>query len=241
MDFSQEELIEAVERLVNGLLERAGVTAPPVDALHIAEDHLGIPVEIVEPAEEDEHGRRRPKARPQGSGIFISPDMTPEQKHKAAADGIARTLLPDILRKLGIPPGSEDKALSTHVRGLVIPRILIPTRLLRAALRECKYDVPALKKVFATASVEAVALRLLDLDAPCVIAIIDDGVVALRRSNRFAAPKTLEAAERTCQAKVAELELPHRVREGEWTAQGWHIPGRPFQRIILRSVRDDDV
>jgi len=241
MDFSQEELIEAVERLVNGLLERAGVTAPPVDALHIAEEHLGIPVEVVEPAEEDEHGRRRPRARPQGSGIFLSPGMTPEQQNKAAADGIARSLLPEILRKVGIPQGSEDKALSTHVRGLVVPRILIPTRLLRAALRECKYDVPALKAVFATASPEAVALRLLDLDEPCVIAIIDDGVVALRRSNRFPAPKTLEQAERTCQAKVAELELPHRVRQGEWTSHGWPVPDRPFQRIILRSVRDDDV
>jgi hypothetical protein len=241
MDFSPEELIEAVERLVNGLLERAGVTTPPVEALRIAEEHLGIPVEFVEPAEEDEHGRRRPRARPKGSGIFLSPEMTPEQRNKAAAEGIARTLLPDILRKLGIPLGSEEKALSTHVRGLVVPRILIPTRLLRAALRECKYDVPALKKVFATASTEAVALRLLDLDEPCVISIIDDGVVALRRSNRFVAPKTLEAAERTCQAKVAELELPHRVRQGEWTAQGWPVPDRPFQRIILRSVRDDDV
>ncbi|MBA4189609.1 MAG: hypothetical protein C0467_16610 [Planctomycetaceae bacterium] len=167
--------------------------------------------------------------------------MTPEQQHKAAADGIARAILPEILRKLGIMPGSEDKTLSTHVRSLVVPRILIPSRLLRAALRECKYDVPALKEVFATATMEAVALRLLDLDAPCVIAIIDDGVVAVRRSNQFPAGKMLEAAERNCQVKVSEVELPQRVRQGEWTTQGWPVPGRPFQRIILRSVRDDDV
>ena len=32
MDFSQEELVEAIDRLVAGLLERSGVTAPPVNA-----------------------------------------------------------------------------------------------------------------------------------------------------------------------------------------------------------------
>jgi hypothetical protein len=241
MDFSQEELFDAIDRLIGGLLERAGVTAPPVDALHIAEEHLGIPVEVVEPAEEDERGRRRPRAKPQGSGIFISEDMSTEQKQKAAADGIARALFPDILRKLGLTPGMEEKAFANHVRSLAVPRILIPTRLLRSALRECKYDVLALKRHFTTASTEAIALRLLDLDDPCVIAIVDDGVVALRRCNRFPVSKVLEEAEQQCQAKVAELELPHRVRLGPWTSQGWPIPGRPFQRIILRSVRDEDV
>ncbi|WP_439629249.1 hypothetical protein [Gemmata sp.] len=241
MDFSQEELVEAVERLVNGLLERAGVAAPPVDALRVAEEHLGIPVEVIEPAEEDEHGRRRPRARQQTQGVQITDDMTDEQKNKAAAAGIARSLLPEVLKKLGVPLGAEDRSLRTHIASLVVPRVLIPTRLLRAALRDCKYDVPALKTVFATATTEAVALRLLDLDEPCVIAIVDDAVVALRRSNRFAVPKALEAAERACLAKVAELELPHRVRLDGWTTTGWHVPDRPFQRIILRSVRDDDV
>ena len=89
MDFSQEELFEVIDRLVAGLLERAGVSEPPVDALAIAEDHLGIPVEVVESAEEDERGRRRrrPRARPTGSGIILSPDMTEETRQKAAADG----------------------------------------------------------------------------------------------------------------------------------------------------------
>jgi hypothetical protein len=242
MDFSQEELLEAVERLVNGLLERAGVAAPPVDALRIAEEHLGIPVEVVDPVEEDENGRRRPRARPaESSGITLAPGMTPEQTQKAAADGIARTLLPDVLRRLGVVPGSETRPFTAHVRGLVVPRILVPTRLLRAALREWKYDVPALKKVFATATTEAVALRFLDLDDPCVISVVDDGVVALRRSNRFAATKKLEPAEQQCHDRIAELELPHRVRAGGWTVQGWFIPDRPFRRIILRAVQDEDV
>jgi hypothetical protein len=71
MDFSQEELFDAVDRLVGGLLERAGVTWPPVNAPSIAEDHLGIPVDIAEPVEEDDRGRPRPRPRPKGAGIIL--------------------------------------------------------------------------------------------------------------------------------------------------------------------------
>lgn len=238
MDFSQEELLEAVERLVAGMLERAGVTAAPVDALALAERHLGIPVEWVEPAEEDDTGRRRARPRA-GSGIALTTDMSAEQRQRAAADGIARLLLPDIFHKLGVPLGSESKQFATHVRALVAARVLIPSRLLRAALRDCKFDVPALHAVFRTAGMEAVAARLLDLDTPCVIAIVDDDVVASRRSNFMQVGRKLEAAERECVEQVTALDLPHRARVGEWTAWGWPVPGRPFRRILLRAVRDD--
>jgi predicted transcriptional regulator len=239
MDFSQEELVEAIDRLVTGLLERAGATGPPVNALVIAEHHLGIPVEWVEPADEDESGRRRPRARPTGGGIALTTDMTDEQQQRSAADGIAKLLLPDIYKKLGVVQGSESKQFAAHVRGLVTARILVPTRMLRAAMRDCKYDVPALHKAFSTASMEAVANRLLDLDEPCVIAVVDDGVVASRRGNRSAETRKLTLAEQECVERVMELDLPHRARVGEWTAWGWPVPNRPFRRIILRAVPDD--
>ncbi|MCI0703113.1 MAG: hypothetical protein L0241_18705 [Planctomycetia bacterium] len=239
MDFSQEELFEVVDRLIAGMLERAGVTAPPVNALKLAESHLGIPIEVVDPVEEDESGRRRPRARQSTSGIVLSPDMSDEQQQRAAAEGIARLLLPDILRKLDVPVGSESKQFASQLRGLAVPRLLIPTRLLRSALRECKYDVLALKAVFTTASAEMVALRLLDLDDPCVIAVVDDGVVAVKKSNRFPVSKKLEPAEQECVDRIMELDLPQRVRIAGWTVNGWPVPDRPFRRILLRAVLDD--
>jgi predicted transcriptional regulator len=239
MDFSHEDLFEAIDRLVNGLLERAGVVKPPVNALEIAENHLGIPVEIVELSEEDERGRPRPRSRPSGSGIYLSPDMTEETQQRTAADGIARALLPDILRKLDVAPGTEDKQFSSQVRGLVIARLLVPNKILRAALKECRYDLLALKKLFTTATMETIALRLLDLDEACAISIVDDGIVTMRRANRFAAVKKLEPAEQACLDQVMKLDLPCRVRKGEWTVQGWPVPDRTIRRIILRAVPDD--
>ncbi|MBX9622762.1 MAG: ImmA/IrrE family metallo-endopeptidase [Gemmataceae bacterium] len=238
MDFSQEDLFDACDRLVTGLLERAGVTAPPVDALRVAEDHLGIPVEWAEP-EVDERGRPRPSARRHTGGITLSPHMTPEQQQQAAANGVARALLPDLLRKLDVEPGTESKQAAAHLRGLLAARILVPTKMLRSALRACKFDVPALQAVFETAAMEVVALRLLDLDTPCVIAVVDDGVVAVRRGNGVPVTRKLTPAEQAVADRVALLELPHSVRTGGWTAHGWPVPNRRFKRVILRAVPDD--
>jgi len=239
MDCSQEELFEVIDRLITGLLERAGVVSPPVDALALAEHHLGIPIQEVDPAEEDERGRRRPRARSKSASIVLSPDMSEESRQKAAAAGIALTLVPDILRKLDILPGTESQQFAGHLRGLVLARFLVPTRFLRAALGECKYDLIALKTRFTTAPIEMIALRLLDLDEACVVSIVDDGIVATRRGNRSQAGKKLEPPEQECHDRVAELELPHRVRSAGWTVQGWPVPGRAFRRIILRAVPDD--
>jgi predicted transcriptional regulator len=239
MDFSQDELFEAIDRLVNGMLERSGVVKPPVNALDLAENHLGIPVEVVEPVEADERGRPRPRLRRTSAGIVLSSDMTEEQQQKKAADGIARTFLADILGKLGVSPGTENKQLASHIRALFVSRLLVPHKLLRTALKECRYDLLELKKVFNTATVEMIALRLLDLDEPCVIAIVDDGVVTVRRGNRATASTKLGPAEQTCLNRVMELDLPHRLRAGEWTVQAWPVPDRPLRRIILRAVPDD--
>lgn len=238
MDFSQEDLFDACDRLVAGLLERAGVTAPPVDALRVAEDHLGIPVEWAEP-EVDERGRPRASSRRPSGGITLSPHMSPEQQQTAAANGIGRALMPDLLRKLDIEPGSESKQAAAHFRGLLAARVLVPGKMLRSALRACKYDLAALHATFETAPMETVALRLLDLDSPCVITIVDDGVVAVRRGNTVPPGRKLTPAEQACADRVAELELPHRTKAGGWTADGWHVPGRRFKRVILRAVADE--
>jgi hypothetical protein len=237
MDCSQDELFDACDRLVHGLLDRAGVVQPPVDALRLAEDHLGIPVEVVEPEPDDPDGR--PRRRRPSAGIVLNPRMTAEQRQAAAAQGIAWHLLPDLLRKIDIVPGSESRQAATHLRGLLAARVLVPTRILRAALREHKYDVPALHGAFRTARMEAVALRLLDLDSPCVIAVVDDGVVAVRRGNGAPTDRRLTDAEQQCHDRVAQLELPERVRTGGWTADGWPVPNRPFRRVLLRAVPDE--
>ena len=236
MDFSQDELFDACDRLVAGLLERAGTVEPPVDAVRIAGEHLGIPVEV---ANADDDERPRPAARRTSAGIALAAHMSPEQQHSICARAIARTLLPPLFRKLDVDPAAENKQATAHFVGLLTARLLVPTKQLRSALRTCRFDLIALKKVFATASWEAIAHRLLDLDEPCVIVVVDDGVVASRRGNAQPVTKKLTAAEEACLARVMEQDLPCDERGGGWTVQGWPVPNRPFRRVILRAVPDD--
>ena len=101
--------------------------------------------------------------------------------------------------------------------------------------------MPALQKVFATATTEAVALRLLDLDEPCVIAIVDDRVVAVRRGNRSAARKKLEPAEQECHGPgdgtgVAASSTERRVDGPGLAGSGSGIPADYCARRARRRI-----
>lgn len=243
MEFSAEELFETIDRLTAGLLERAGITAPPVDALYLAREHLGIPIVVIQSEEEQsEHGQRRTWRRGAFGKIVLTPQMSREQRQRVAAEGIAVALAPEVCRKLGIPFEPQTPHYRHFLRqlsDLFAPRLLIPTRLFRSAQRECHRDLLELHRLFNTASPETIALRWLDLDEPCVISIVDDGVVSLRRSNCGISGKRLLPAEQQCHDRIATLEQPQRLRQEGWTVNGWLLPNRLLRRIVLHSVPDE--
>lgn len=238
MDLTTEEVLEAVDRLVAGLLERSGVRMPPVDALALAEDHLGLPVQTIDP-EVDDRGRMIPHRRRGGNAIILTEDMTEEQRQRTAAQGIAYALLPNLLQKLGISQDQAQRSLLAHLRTLMIPRLLVPTSLLRNELKQLGYDLPRLYQRFHTASCEMIAQRFLDQEDPCVITIADEGVVAFRRANHFAVTRKLMPPEQQCLDRVIKWDRADRVRSDSWTVDGWPIPDRPERRVILRSVPDE--
>lgn len=242
MDFTPEDLFDAVDREVRSVLDRAAIAEPPVDALHIAQDLFDVEIRYAEDDEEVEQGRfgpRPPQRRRGGNVLTLREDQSPESAQAMAARLVARQLLPPVLTKLGIVPGTENKSAQAHLLGVMTPRLLLPSRWFESDSRKAGYDLVAVKERYATAHAETIALRWLDLDEPCVIAILDDDAVGTRRANRFAATKKLTAAEEACAAKVRETAKPARVRTGDWTAWGWPTKGVPFGRIVLRAVPDE--
>jgi hypothetical protein len=85
-----------------------------------------------------------------------------------------------------------------------------------------------------------IAWRFLDLPAPCVMTVVDDDKVARRRSNAWRVTKALAPAEQECVAAVRGDGRPHIVRGDGWTVQGWPAPRPAGERVILRSVRDEE-
>jgi hypothetical protein len=241
MDFSPDDLFDAIDRTVRDLLPRAGVAGPPVDALHVARAAFGYRVEYADP--EDERPGRfgpRPPRRPGPNTILLRTDQSESSQQAVAARAVAKHLVPAVLKRLGVVPGTENKQAQGQLVGLIAPRLLLPTRWFAADARRADFDLLALKELYPPAGFEMLAWRMLDVaDDPCVVAVIEDGVVTGRRSNRAPATKTLTAAEQACRDRVAETEGPARVRAGGWTVWGWPTPGVPFRRIVLRAVPDE--
>jgi hypothetical protein len=250
MEFTTEELFDTIDAQVRELLARYG-GEPPVDAVDLIQTAFGFTVTIEQ--EEDEPdamesatsryvrlrgGNTAPKRR-NARELVLRETMSVEARNHAAARAMAKEMVPGVLAKLGVTPGVEQKSATNQLVGLIAPRILLPKRAFESAARKCNSDLGRLKEVFSTAGYEMIAMKLLEQDEICVIAVVDDGTVAMRRSNGVQCTKKLTPAEELCVEKVTESEEPASVRRDGWSARGWPIPNGPYRRIIVRSLPED--
>ena len=237
-DFSTEELYDAIDRCAWELLARFHIDEPPVDAIQLVQDAFGYAVTLEdEDEDEPQYGDRPKRRRPRE--LVMKHSQSPGGQQMMAARACAKELVPAILHKLGVTPGTEQKSASTQLSGMIAPRLLLPTRWFGTVARKANNDLVRIQETFDTVNLEVIALRLLDLDEHCVIAMVDDGAVALRRSNAMQATKTLTPAEELCIERVIEHEEPQTVRKEGWTSRGWPVATGPFNRILLRSEPDD--
>jgi predicted transcriptional regulator len=240
MDFSAEDLFDQIDRQVAALLAHAGATGPPVDAIDLGVTHFGLRVEFAEDDPEERRYGDQLKRRPSPNTIVLRDDMTVESQQMLAARAIARQLLPRVLAKLGIHPEAENRQANAQIANLIAPRLLLPTRWFPGDAGRAGYDLFEIKAKYPTVGYETIAVRLLDLDEPCVIAIVDDdGTINLRRSNCFQAPKKLTDAEVACRESILQSGEPAKVKGAGWIVRGWPTPGVPFRRIVLRSIPED--
>jgi hypothetical protein len=232
-DLSREDLLSAADQAVEELLAAAGVSAPPVDAAAVAERHLGLTIR------RDDKPRRRPSKLDDGV-IVLGPGLSVEETQLAVARAIGAYLKPEILRKLGVAPEEQQGLMGVSLAELFGGRLLVPTVWFAPAARELDFDVLELQRRFSTAGHRLIAERLLDLPEPCVITIVDDGVVVRRRSNTWRVKRELSAAEQECQRLVNHDGRPQVVRMDGWTVHGWPVPRPEGTREILRGVADQE-
>src|SRR5215472_18749445 len=99
-DLSREEVTEAVDRAVEDLLRAAGVEAPPVDAIALAQRHLKMVVCL--DRRQQQRGRaQRAAGRKQ---IYLRPEPTEERHQWTVAHEIGEHLKSALLERLHIPP-----------------------------------------------------------------------------------------------------------------------------------------
>ncbi len=235
-DRPREEIVAALDAIVSELLDQAGVTQPPVDAIALAQSHLGIPVSL--------DTRQEPRGRVQRIGrrprIYLRPEPTEERHQWTVAHEIGRHFKSQIHERLDLDP-EEAKALTGEsLHTLFSSRLLVPTVWFADDAKALDFNLLELKKRYKTPSNEVLARRMLDLPYPTIITVIDNGEVSKRWTNGPKIKATeMEAVEKRCWEYVNQNSLPYVVTEGNWTVQGWPIHQSDWKREILRTVVDE--
>jgi Zn-dependent peptidase ImmA (M78 family) len=232
---TREEVHDAVDRAVLELLEAASISQPPVDAISLAQGHLGMVICL--DRTQSQRGRAQRVAGKRQ--IFLRPEPSEERHQWTVAHEVGEHHKAELLRRLGIDPEQTRAMLGESLANLFADRLLVPTPWLAGEARDCGFDLLALKGRFRTASHEVIAWRLLDLPEPCVITVVDNGHVHRRRSNAWRVNKELSEPERRCQGLVHADSRPHELREGGWQVQGWPIHQADWKREVLRSVLEE--
>lgn len=235
-ELTREEVHEAVDRAVMELLDAAQIESPPVDAIALAQRHLGMIVCL---------DRRQPqRGRAQRSGgrkqIFLRPEPSEERHQWTVAHEIGEHFKADLLARLGMAPEQTRAMSGESLANLFAHRLLVPTRWFAADAPALDYDLLELKQRYRTASHEVLAWRFLDLPAPCVVTIVDNDHVYRRRSNSFRINRQLSAPEQECLRQVTRHDRPHLLRRDGWTVQGWPVHQADWKREVLRSVVEID-
>ena len=233
-ELPRDEVLAVVDAAVEGLLSAAGLAGPPVDAIVLAQRHLGMVVCL--DRNQPQRGRaQRAAGRKQ---IFLRPEPSEERHQWTVAHEIGEHLKAAMLEKVGIAPGETPAMAGESLANLFAHRLLVPSRWFADDAEGCGYDLLALKQRYRTASHEVLAWRFLDLPQPCVITVVDKGEVRRRQSNRWPATSELAEPEARCQEQVHRTGHPNEVRAEGWTVQGWPVHRQDWKREILRSVLD---
>lgn len=236
-DLPREEVHDAVDRAVEELLNSAGIAVPPVDAIQLALRHLGMDVCL--DREQKQRGRaQRASGKPL---IYLRPEPREERHQWTVAHEIGEHLKTEIFAKFGMAPENIHAYSGESLANLFAYRLLVPSRWFASDAADCDFDLLELKRRYRTASHEVIAWRMLDLPSPCVMTIVDNGRIHKRRSNAFRIKsRQMEKPELQCQQRVHATGEACRLRQGDWTVQGWPVHQMDWKREILRSVRDVD-
>lgn len=220
-----------VDAVVREILEGARWSGPPVDALLLAREVLGIPVYV-----DRGLGNRGRAERSRGRcRIYLRPERRPERQQWTVAHELGEHWRADLLRRLGQRPADLAPRAGEWLANMFAARLLLPTDWFTADAQAVQFDLARLKARYATASFEVIARRLPDV-TPCIITVIDQGRISRRCGAARGTPRGLSRLEEACRRVIQELHHPQTLHLGGWTVQGWPLHHADWQREILRTT-----
>src|SRR5262249_17038681 len=140
-DVARDEVLTAIDRLIDDLLSHTGVREPPVSAIELAK-RLGLQVRF------DERD-----GRPGNSSLALDlkPQASEEARQWAAARAVGQHYKKEVIGRMDAGDDAPRIA-GESLSNLFAYHLLVPTSWLADDIKAIGYDLPALKERYRTAS-----------------------------------------------------------------------------------------
>ncbi|MDZ4781356.1 MAG: ImmA/IrrE family metallo-endopeptidase [Planctomycetia bacterium] len=229
-----EQLNTLLEELVVEHLALAVIHAPPVDAFALASS-LGL---IVARDASVAHRARLVRLNYQRghskTSILLAPEPRAERQQWSVAHEIGEHLASEACRRLGIRADELPPHGREQLANLLAGRMLLPATWFFADARRAGWDLISLKCLYATASHELIARRMLEGAIPIIIAVYDHDRLTWRKSNlpgRLPPPSPLQRDGRQAAHVTGESACDSDAQED---VQAWAIHEPEWKREIVR-------
>jgi Zn-dependent peptidase ImmA (M78 family) len=229
-EIAQDELFAALDAVAGSALGAVSLGTPPVDAFAVAAS-CGMTVAW----DDGQQGRARLVQRlglrnPARAIILVKRDDRSERMQWSVGHELGELLAPRVFSHLGIDPREARPGVREQIANQLAGRILVPSDCFAGDAAKCGWDLPRLKKRYATASHELIARRMLECSPPVIITVFDHGRQTWRRSNAAGRMPPLSTRELKCWKAAHETGEATRI-EG---VQCWAVHEPYWRREIIR-------
>ncbi|HZZ73573.1 MAG TPA: ImmA/IrrE family metallo-endopeptidase [Pirellulales bacterium] len=229
-----EEFEAALDATVAQIFSATGVAGPPIDAQQIAR---ALTLTVAWDARLA--GRARIVQWQTGEGfhgsILLRPEPRPERRQWAIAHEIGEAAAEQVFRLLAADPRDAPAATRERIANQLAGRILLPSDWFFEAGAACDWDLLELKRVFATASHELIARRMLDRSAALTMTVFDHGARTWRRSPFGRAGQGVSFLEQACWRAAHERAEPAERQDDSMRVRAWPIHEPNWKREILQT------
>jgi hypothetical protein len=243
-DVPEEQARAVVEGVAQAILDEAGLSAPPVDTVQLAE-RLGIVV-----ARDGITDTRARFVRFGGAGespatICVAEDPRPVRRQWAVAHEVGECEAYRVFAELGIQLVDAPPAAREAVANRLAGSLLLPHEWFAGDGCDLDWDLFALKRRYATASHEMVARRMLEMAPGIIITLADQGRIVWRHSNRHFRPPPMTPVEldtwkRAHEVGEAAQADRSQLAEGIEDVRAWPVHEPDWKREIMRTAQADE-
>ena len=159
--------------------------------------------------------------------IIVNSPSKSERKHFTIAHEIAEHVLENRITKEDLEKACNAMASS----------LLMPAQWFEMDAKNRNFDLLELKKIYSTASHEAIAYRMLRF-SECIITIFDNGKVTIRKSSANNPYGYINPVEMKCFQNVSNSGESFTVSGNNLRVQGWPVFKDNWKRVIFRTEMD---